>query len=114
VTTPTISGRHYGGRSRRRAGVHAILSITADHPNPDRLEVKRTSLQGLARELDVDVETARAGLATLLRAADFTADCDPEQTQDDEDFEITAGWETFARTRIAIGLADPPDHAQQG
>jgi hypothetical protein len=49
-------------------------------------------LQRLARELDVDVETARAGLATLLRHRDFTANRGPERTHDHEVFEITVDW----------------------
>jgi hypothetical protein len=77
-----------------------------------RLDVKRTSLQRLARELDVDVETARAGLTTLLRGRDFTANRDPERTREHEVFEIAVDWERSAQSRISFQFADPPDHAR--
>lgn len=84
------------------------------HPDDEeRLDVKRTSLQRLARELDVDVETARAGLSGLLQSPDFTTTADPERVLEHQVFEIHVNWEIFADTRIGIRLALPPGETEQ-
>jgi hypothetical protein len=79
---------------------HAIIELF--HPDSDyRPDAKQTSLRQLARELDIDIETARAGLATLLMDGEFTASHDPERTAEDECIEITVDWVKYHQTRLS-------------
>lgn len=72
--------------------------IALFHPGDEhRVDVKRTSLQRLARELGLDVETVRAGVVALVSDADFTANLDPDQVREHQVFEIVVDWERFAR-----------------
>jgi hypothetical protein len=79
-----------------------------------RPEAKKTSLERLARELDVPVDDARAGLACLLKDPDFTANRDPETLREHEVFEIRVDWEVFARTRFSLRFAEPGEDDEQG
>jgi hypothetical protein len=75
------------------------------HPGDEhRVDVKRTSLQRLARELGLDVETVRAGVVALVSDADFTASLDPEELFEHQVFEIVVDWELFAQSRLTICL----------
>ncbi len=71
---------------------------------PDRL---RTSLQRLARQLDVDAETARAAALLLLEDEDFTANRELERIAEHQVFELTVDWERFDRERMSLRLAMP-------
>ena len=73
---------------------------------PDRL---RTSLQRLARQLDVDVETARAAALLLLEDGDFTATQDLERIAEHKVFELAADWERFDRERMSLRLTMPDE-----
>jgi hypothetical protein len=71
---------------------------------PDRL---RTSLQRLARQLEVDAESARAGVLLLLEDGDFTANRDVERLAEHQVFELAVDWETFDRDRMHFRLTAP-------
>lgn len=75
----------------------------------ERPSSKLTSLQRLARELGLDVETIRAGLAVLLQDGDFTTTSDPETIAEHKMFEIRVDWDRFADKRIHVRLATPDD-----
>ena len=78
------------------------------HPgDADPPTMRRTSLQKLARELRLDVETTRIALACLLQDPDFTASRNPETVLDHEVFEIRVDWETFNRTRFSVRFTMP-------
>jgi hypothetical protein len=74
----------------------ALFQPDAEH----RPNVKRTSLRQLARELNVDVETTRAGLTTLLSEGDFSTNQDPERVPENETIEISVDWEKFTQIRL--------------
>lgn len=84
-----------------------IISLFTD--DADQPSSKRTTLQRLARELGLDVEATRAGLAVLLQDEDFTATRDPETIAEHQVFEIHVDWELFATNRIQVRLATPDD-----
>lgn len=84
--------------------IRLFTSPEAGHPTS-----KRTSLQRLARELMVDVETTRAGLTALLSSEDFTATRDPDTVTEHEVFEIHVDWDVFADTRVSIRRAGPDE-----
>lgn len=73
------------------------------------LEVMRTSLQRLARELGIDIDTARAGLAVLVGEPDFSANRDPELIAEHAVIEISVDWEVFAEHRIGITAGPDED-----
>jgi hypothetical protein len=73
---------------------------------PERPTSKRTSLQRLARELDSDTETARAGLVSLLQSSEFTATRAPETLTEFQVFDIHVDWEIFSANRITIVRGD--------
>jgi hypothetical protein len=79
----------------------------------DRPERKRTSLARLARELDSDFESVRAGVLTLLGEGDFTTTIDVQDATPHKVFELVVDWERFATTRIHLRFAggrnDEPD-----
>lgn len=92
-----------------------IISLfTPDAPAPP--SSKRTSLERLARELGSDIETARAGLISLLQSAEFTATRDIETVTEFQVFDIRVDWEMFAINRITVvrgdGMGD--NEPQQG
>lgn len=62
----------------------------------------RTSLQRLARHLDLAVESVRAGVLNLLNDGDFSASADVERLLDHQTFELTIDWERFRSSRITI------------
>jgi hypothetical protein len=73
----------------------------------DRLTtIITTSMQRLGRQLGVDIEGARAGIAVLLETGDFTASCDPETVAEHAVFEISVDWDLFAEKRISVQLQD--------
>jgi hypothetical protein len=82
----------------------SLFTNAAEQPSS-----KRTSLQRLARELGLDVETTRAGLAVLLQDDDFTATDDPETIAEHQVFEIHVDWDLFSSTRVQVRLATPDD-----
>lgn len=84
--------------------IRLFTSPKTGHPNS-----KRTSLQRLARELMLDVETTRAGLTVLLSSEDFTATRDPDSVTEHEVFEIQIDWDVFAATRVSIERAGPDE-----
>ena len=73
----------------------------------DRPAQLRTSLQRLARQLDVDAQTARAAALLLLDDGDFTANRDLERIAEHQVFELAADWERFDRERMSVRLAMP-------
>lgn len=62
----------------------------------------RTSLQRLAREVDLAVESVRAGVVHLLNDGDFTASADVERLLEHQVFELTVDWKKFRSSRITI------------
>ncbi len=84
-----------------------------DPDGEDRPERKRTSLTRLARELDSDFESVRAGVLNLLDVGDFTTTIDVEDAAPNQVFELVVDGERFAATRIslrsAVGGNDDPD-----
>ena len=84
-----------------------------DPDGEDRPERKRTSLTRLARELDSDFESVRAGVLNLLDEGDFTTTIDIEDAAPPQAFELVVDRERFAATRIslrfAVGGNDEPD-----
>lgn len=84
--------------------------IALFHPGSEQpLQTLRTTLQRLARELDADVETARAALAALVRDPDFSANRDPELIAEHAVIEITVDWDVFATNRMHLVAAPPED-----
>jgi hypothetical protein len=75
----------------------------------DGPDSKRTSLQRLAYDLGVDVETVRAGLVTLLVTGDFTASHDPNVVTERQVFEIRVDWDLFGANRVSIGFPADDD-----
>ncbi|SER76573.1 hypothetical protein SAMN05216188_11575 [Lentzea xinjiangensis] len=74
-------------------------------PNdPHPVDMLRTSLQRLARDLGADVDTTRAALTALAQREDFTVSADPDQFTEYHVFEIRVDWDVFARSRISVGL----------
>lgn len=61
-----------------------------------------TSLQRLARQLDLTVESVRAGVLNLLNDGDFTASVDVERLVEHQVFELTVDWEKFRSSRITV------------
>jgi hypothetical protein len=84
-----------------------------DPDGEDRPERKRTSLTRLARELDSDFESVRAGVLNLLDEGDFTTTIDVENAAPHQVFELVVDWERFAANRISLRFAvrgnDEPD-----
>lgn len=70
-----------------------------------QVERKKTSLERLARELDSDVESVRAGVLNLLADSDFTATIDVERAEPHKVFELVVDWELFNTNRISLHLA---------
>lgn len=103
--------------SLRWQGVHEATAQSIirlfDPDGAERPERKRTSLTRLARELDSDFESVRAGVPNLLDEGDFTTTIDVEDAAPHQVFELLVDWERFAATRInlrlAIGGNDEPD-----
>ena len=82
-------------------------------PDDDEpLDCKRTSLTRLARELDSDFESARAGVLNLLQEGDFTATTDVENATPHQVFELVVDWERFYRTRICLQFAGLEEEAE--
>jgi hypothetical protein len=71
----------------------------------DRLTTLTTSLQRLARRLDVEVDGARAAVLTLVEAGDFTADRDVEHIAPHKVFNLTVDWPAFDAYRLTVRLA---------
>lgn len=77
-----------------------IRSFKPDDEEP--LDRKKTSLTRLARELDSDFESARAGVLNLLAEGDFTASIDVENATPHQVFELVVDWERFYQNRISL------------
>jgi hypothetical protein len=71
----------------------------------------RTSLQRLSRTLDIEVESAREGIASLLKVGDFTASIDIEPAAEHQMFELRVDRDRFYRSgstvRRGFASADP-------
>jgi hypothetical protein len=68
-------------------------------PDDERLPALRTSVDLLARQLDIEPEDVRQALLVLLAADDFSADADIARLGDDGDFVLTVDWDIHDRTR---------------
>ena len=95
----------------RWEGLHertAQLIIRQFRPDDeDRLTVVTTSMQRLGRQLGVDIEGARAGLAVLLETGDFTASGEPETVAEHAVFEIRVDWALIRREADQPSVGPP-------
>jgi len=99
-------------RWQRAHEEHAQAIIRLFDPHAvDRIERVRTTLQRLARRLDLDVESVRAGALILIGEGDFTATRDLERTLEHQVFDLVVDWDAFANKRITIRHAqlEQPD-----
>jgi len=69
-------------------------------PDDDQLEVLLTSLERVARQLEVDVESARAGVLNLIAEGDFAANVDVAEGH--RVFELAVDWEQFTKSRFGV------------
>ncbi|MDQ3150450.1 MAG: DUF6042 family protein [Actinomycetota bacterium] len=74
-------------RDVHEATAQSIITLF-DPDGDDPPEWKRTSLQRLARELDSDVESVRAGVLNLLNEGDFNTTINVEQAAPHQVFEL--------------------------
>lgn len=88
-------------------GIIRLFRPDSDDP-PDQMT---TDLARLARDLDVDTESARAALATLVREGDFSTTVDVETLREHQTFVLAVDWAEFAARRIAIRHAEPDEDA---
>ncbi|WP_424184539.1 DUF6042 family protein [Actinokineospora sp. G85] len=80
-------------------------------PYTDRpLDVVRTNITALARDLAVPRESARAAVTILAEQPDFAVGADPERVPDVEEFDIRIDWANFVEYRldIAAGTIESP------
>ena len=83
-------------------------------PDGDKpLDRLRTSMQRLARELDTDVESARAGALNLLAEGDFSATIDLERAEEHRVFELVVDWECFHKKRINLRFVGANDEDER-
>src|SRR6266498_3352740 len=68
----------------------------------DRKDTLTTSLQRLARQLDLDPESVREGILILLDEGDFSINVDIAHAPQHKVFTLRVDWERFAHTRIGI------------
>jgi len=79
-----------------------------DPDDVDRPDRKVTSLQRLARELDSDIESVRAGVLNLLKEGDFSATIELDEATPHQVFELVIDWECFAENRISLRVVGSP------
>jgi hypothetical protein len=75
----------------------------------DRPNGLLTSLESLARQLHLTVESVREGIPVLLRVGDFTASADIATISSRQMFTLRVDWDRFARARMSIRVARPDE-----
>ncbi|MFC7597567.1 DUF6042 family protein [Terrabacter sp. GCM10028922] len=79
------------------------------NPHGDRVDALRTSLQRLAGQLDLDVESVRGGVLNLISEGDFSASIDVERAEEHRVFELVADWTAFTASRFSLSVRRPGD-----
>ena len=83
-------------------------------PDQQQRDTLSTTLDQLATELSVDMESARAGVLNLLTLGDFTATIDIPRAEHHQAFDLIVDWDLFNQTRIGIRHGRPSDDAGDG
>ncbi|MCA1675031.1 MAG: DUF6042 family protein [Actinobacteria bacterium] len=76
-----------------------------DPDGEESLTTMTTTLARLARQLDMDFESVRAGIINLLDEGDFTTSIDISGVGPHERFDFVVDWDRFYVTRISLRFA---------